>query len=108
MWNKPMATNIDVLDHEVCKWLRNDNTLEFRGLWEQINKPREKGNIRDLATATQRVCLSNLENLNALFIGQALPPSERLIRLNQIAIIQMKWLSTDERAPQLLEGKPGK
>ena len=103
-----MATNIDVLDHEVYKWLRNHNTLEFRGLRGQINNPGEKGNIRDQATATQRVCLSNLENLNALFIGLALPQSERLIRLNQTAIRQMKLLSTDERAPQLLEGKPGK
>ena len=103
-----MATNIDVLDREVCKWLHNRNPLGFLGLKRQINTPGEKGNIRDQATAAQRVCLSNLENLNALFIGQALPPSERRIRLNQIAISHMKLLSTDERAPQLLEGKPGK
>lgn len=93
-----MATNIDVLDREVCNWLHNRNTLGFLGLWGQINN-------RDQATAAQRVCLSNLENLNALFIGQALPQSERRIRLSQIAISQMKLLSTDERAPQLLEGK---
>ncbi len=103
-----MATNIDVLDREVYKWLRNHNTLEFCGLWEQINTPGQKGNIRDTATATQRVCISNPENLNALLIGQALPQSERLIRLNQTAIRQMKLLSTDERAHQLLEGKAGK
>ena len=103
-----MATTIDALDREVCTWLHNRNTLGFLGLWGQINNPGEKGNIRDLATAAQRVCLSNLENLNALFIGQALPPSERRIRLNQIAIGHMKLLSTDERAPQLLEGKPAK
>ena len=103
-----MATNIDVLDREVCKWQHNRNALEFRGLRGQIKNPGEKGNIRDQATAAQRVCLSNLENLNALFIGQALPQSERLIRLNQISISQMKRLSTDERAPQLLEGKPAK
>ncbi len=103
-----MATNIDVLDREVCKWLRNHDPLGFRGVKRQINTPGEKGNIRDQATATQRVCLSKLENLNALFIGLALPPSERRIRLSQIAIGHMKLLSTDERAPQLLEGKPGK
>lgn len=103
-----MATNIDVHDPEVCKWLRNHNTLEFCGLWEQIKNPGEKGNIRDQAIAAQRVCLSNLENLNALFIGQAPPQSERQIRLSQIAISHMKLLSTDERAPQLLEGNPGK
>lgn len=68
----------------------------------------EKGNIRDQATGAQLVCLSNLENLNALFIGQALPQSERLTRLNQIAIQQMKLLTADERTPQLPEGKKGK
>lgn len=103
-----MATNIDVLDREVYKWLRNHNTLEFCGLWEQIKNPGEEGNVHDQATAAQRVCLSNTENLTALFIGQALPQSERRIRLNKIAIRQMKLLSTDERAPQLLEGKPAK
>ena len=103
-----MATNIDVLDREVCKWLHNRNPLGFLGLKWQINTPGEKGNIRNQATAAQRVCLSNLENFTALFIGQALLQSERLIRLNQIAIGHMKLLSTDERAPQLLEGKPAK
>ena len=75
--------------------------------WRAKN-PGEKGNIRDQATGAQLVCLSNLENLNALFIGQALPQSERLTRLNQIAIQQMKLLTADERTPQLPEGKKGK
>ena len=103
-----MATDIDVLDREVCNWQHNRNTLGFLGLWGQINNPGEKGNIRNQATAAQRVCISNLESLNALLIGLAPPQSERLIRINQIAISQMKRLSTDERAHQLLEGKPGK
>ena len=75
--------------------------------WRAKN-PGEKGNIRDQATGAQLVCLSNLENLNALFIGQALPQSERLTRLNQIAIQQMKLLTADERTPQLPEAKKGK
>jgi hypothetical protein len=60
---------------------------------------------RGQATGAQLVCLSNLENLNALFIGQALPQPERLTHLNQIAIQQMKLLTTDDRTPQLPEGK---
>ena len=44
----------------------------------------------------------------ALFIGHALPQPERLTRLNQIAIGQMKLLTTDDRTPQLPEGKKGK
>jgi hypothetical protein len=42
-----------------------------------------------------------LENLNAFFTGQALPQSERLTRLNQSAIQQMKLLTADARTPRL-------
>lgn len=58
-------------------------------------------------TYAQLVCLSNLENLNALFIGHALPQSERLTKLNQIAIQQMKLLTADERTPRLQDGRKG-
>ena len=75
--------------------------------WRRENSDA-KGNIRDQATGAQLVCLSNLENLNALFIGQALSQSERLSRLNQIAIGQMKLLTADERTPQLPEEKEEK
>ena len=74
----------------------------------RAKSPGEKGNIRDQATGAQLVCLSNLENLNALFIGQALPQSERLTRLNQIAIQQMKLLTADERTPRIPEGRKEK
>jgi hypothetical protein len=75
--------------------------------WREANS-EAKGNIRDQATGAQLVCLSNLENLNALFIGQSLPQSERLTRLNQIAIQQMKLLTANERTPQLPEEKEEK
>jgi hypothetical protein len=75
--------------------------------WREANS-EAKGNIRDQATGAQLVCLSNLENLNALFIGQSLPQSERLTRLNQIAIEQMQLLTADERTPQLPEEKEAK
>ena len=58
-------------------------------------KANPKGNIRDEANAAQLVCLSNLENLNALFINDGLPQADRLKRLNQIAIHQMKLLVDD-------------
>lgn len=50
------------------------------------------GNIRDYANISQLVCLANLENLNAVFINDGLEQSERLVKLNQIAISQMKIL----------------
>ena len=59
--------------------------------WRDEN-PMEKGNIRDYANVSQLVCLANLENLNAVFINDGLPQSERLVKLNQIAIQQMKIL----------------
>ena len=67
--------------------------------------PGEKGNIRDYANVSQLVCLSNLENLNALFINESTPQPERLCKLNQIAIQQMKILSDDSRVRQLEEGE---
>ncbi|MCI5917668.1 MAG: hypothetical protein MRZ57_09445, partial [Bacteroidales bacterium] len=53
-------------------------------------------NIRDYATINELICLSNMENLNAVFIDQGLPQGERLIKLNQIAIQQMKVLEGDD------------
>lgn len=64
--------------------------------WRDAN-PDKQGNMRDEADVTQLVCLSNLENLNALFIAEGLPQSVRLERLNRIAIQQMTLLAGDER-----------
>ena len=59
--------------------------------WRDKNQGKE-GNIRDYADVTQLVILANLEGMNAEFIRQRLPQSDRLVRLNQIAITQMKSL----------------
>ena len=59
--------------------------------WRETN-PDSKGNIRDYASINELICLSNMENLNAVFINEGLPQQERLIKLNQIAIQQMKIL----------------
>ena len=66
--------------------------------------PGEKGNIRDYADVSQLVCLSNLENLNALFIREGSPQPERLRKLNQIAIQQMRLLTEDSRIKRLESG----
>ena len=57
--------------------------------------PEMKGNIRDYASINELICLSNMENLNAVFIDQGMPQSERLVKLNQIAIQQMKVLENE-------------
>ena len=60
--------------------------------------PDLKGNIRDYATINQLICLSNLENLNSVFVSEGIPQSERLVKLNKIAIHQMRILEeTAER-----------
>jgi len=66
--------------------------------------PGEKGNIRDYANVSQLVCLSNLENLNALFIQEKTPQAERLRKLNQIAIQQMRLLTDDPGIKRLDAG----
>ena len=63
--------------------------------WREAN-PELKGNIRDYATINELICLSNMESLNAFFIDEGLSQRERLIKLNQIAIQQMKVLEEVE------------
>jgi len=63
--------------------------------WRETN-PDKKGNIRDYATINELICLSNMENLNAVFINEGLQQQERLTKLNQIAIQQMKILQEVE------------
>ena len=70
--------------------------------WRDEN-PGLKGNIRDYANVSQLVCLSNLENLNAVFIGDGLSQAERLAKLNAIAIQQMRVLTEDHRILRLEE-----
>ena len=60
--------------------------------------PNLKGNIRDYASMNELICLSNLENINAVLINEQLPQTERLVKLNQIAIYQISVLQqTDNR-----------
>ena len=63
--------------------------------WREAN-PDLKGNIRDYATINQLICLSNMENLNAVFIQKGMSQHERLSELNRIAIQQMKVLEAVE------------
>ena len=63
--------------------------------WRKHN-PELKGNIRDYATINELICLSNMENLNAVFVEQGITQKERLIKLNHIAIHQMSVLESDD------------
>ncbi|MBQ8712323.1 MAG: KilA-N domain-containing protein [Prevotella sp.] len=59
--------------------------------WREDN-PDLKGNIRDYATINELICLSNMENINAVLINDGVSQGERLVKLNQIAIQQMQVL----------------
>jgi len=93
--NLVYATEADVLNMALFGMTAQD--------WRDKN-PGRKGNIRDDADVSQLVCLSNLENLNALFIRENVPQAQRLAKLNQIAIHQMRLL-TDNPGIKRLEGK---
>ena len=71
--------------------------------WRDAN-PDKAGNIRDYANGAQLVCLANMESLNAHFINEGIEQSERLARLNQVAIQQMSAL-IGEQSLRRLKGK---
>ncbi len=69
--------------------------------WQKQN-PDLEGNLRDHADVAQLICLANLESLNAELIRQGLSQPERLLRLNEIAIIQMRSLVKSNPIKKLL------
>ena len=136
-------------DFFITDWLRNRNTLEYIGIWENVynpnfnygefaiiksqaglnsfkisvkefvaktnaislqakagryggTNPTLKGNIRDYASINELICLSNMENINAVLIEQGLSQGERLVRLNQIAIHQMSVLESEDSSTRNL------
>lgn len=98
----------------ISNWMRNRMTLEYLGLWEELYNPdfkplgfewlrkgqaanpMLKGNQRDYATINQLICISNMENINAVMINDGIPQPQRLKKLNEIAIQQMRILSEVE------------
>jgi hypothetical protein len=70
--------------------------------WRIKNKDKE-GNIRDYSDVYQLICLANLESLNAEFIKMNLSQKERLIKLNEIAIFQMKSLLANNTVKKLID-----
>ncbi|WP_414703546.1 KilA-N domain-containing protein [Prevotella sp.] len=69
--------------------------------WREAN-PDLKGNIRDYATINELICLSNMENINAVLINEGIVQGERLLKLNQIAIQQMRILENNKNRSLLI------
>lgn len=68
--------------------------------WRDAN-PKLDGNMRDHATVEQLLVLANLEGMNAELIHMGLSQSDRLTRLNHIAIRQMRVLTSAPTVKQL-------
>ena len=68
--------------------------------WREAH-PDAEGNVRDHATLEQLVVLTNLESLNSVLVRQGLPAAERILRLNEIAIAQMRTLLTEPNLKRL-------
>ena len=109
-------------EHIIFRWLSLKSTIEYLGEWEILYNTdfncTEFGTIKnaagsnnfvlsvktchDYATINKLICLSNMENLNAVFIEQSIPQSERIVKLNQIAIHQMKILESGDNIDKRL------
>lgn len=68
--------------------------------WRSEN-PDKEGNIRDYATIEQLLILANIESMNAEFIRMELSQTERLVKLNQIAITQLKSLMGNSKIKKM-------
>ncbi len=64
--------------------------------WREAN-PELSGNIRDYSSINELICISNMESINAVLIGEGVAQQERLIKLNALAIQQMRVLTEVER-----------
>jgi len=59
--------------------------------WRKVNHGKD-GNMRDHATIEQLLVLSNLENVNALYINKGIAQEERITELNRLARQQLAQL----------------
>ena len=68
--------------------------------WRKENADKN-GNMRDYATIEQLLVLANLENVNALYINNGMPKSERIVELNRLARSQMTALLSNSSIKEL-------
>jgi hypothetical protein len=93
--------------HQISSIYSNEADLLNMALFGKTAKqwreetPNAKGNMRDEAGIEQLVVLTNLESINAMLIKQKLTQVERLVQLNEMAIIQMKSLLNNKSIKKL-------
>lgn len=95
--NHIYASEADILNvalfGKTAKEWRNDN-------------PNFMGNLRDQASIEQLIILSNLESINSMLIDQKLKQSDRLQKLNELAIKQMKSIISNKNIKKLQHKTP--
>ena len=109
----------------IKNWIRTRGTIEFLGTWEILHNPdfnvvefdhfKMQAGLpsfvlsasewieKTYASINQLICLSNMENLNAVLIHEGVSQKERLEKLNKIAIQQMEVLEKVESCNVLTE-----
>ena len=92
-------SKLQVLNHEIKT--ESINYADYISLTDIAKYKDKEGNIRDYANIIELVCLVNLENLNSVYINENLSQSERLIKLNKVAVNQMTILTNDNRVHRL-------
>ena len=70
--------------------------------WRNKNKDK-KGNMRDCATIEQLIVLSNMESSNSIMIRDNIAQHDRLKKLNEYALIQLKSLQSNASVNKLKE-----
>lgn len=82
-------------DYIIQNWLRNRNTIEFLGIWEQLNNP--EFNSIEFDGIRNQAGLNSFSLTPKRWVAQP----ERLLRLNRIAIQQMRVLVGDQGIKRL-------
>jgi len=83
------------------KWVNETNAIGITSKEWRDQNPDLKGNIRDYATINELICLYNMENINAVLINDGVLQSDRLVKLNQIAIQQIRVLQENSNRKYL-------
>ena len=110
-------------DDLVRNWLRNRNTIEFLGIWEKLNNPsfnpvefdgiKMQAGLNSFTLTPKRWIektgaigiVSSAGRYGGTYAHMGLTQSERLKRLNKIAIRQMRTLTAPATIKALEDGK---
>ncbi len=93
IWERLNNPDFNYVEFDIIKGLAGLNNFRLSAKeWRESNADAI-GNIRDYASINELICLSNMESMNSVMIEDGLSQSDRLARLNEMAISQMEILS---------------